>query len=84
MTFGSWSNLKDFFKRQHGFKSWTFDGDYQTLIIEFKNAKQASNAVKKNRQTDNEITAYGDVEINGKGEIIVELYDDAEKNLSNG
>jgi len=35
------TELKELMKKEPGFNSWTFEGDYETLVIGFKTNKQA-------------------------------------------
>jgi hypothetical protein len=76
----NWQKLKEFMKKQPGFDSWTFEGDYETLVIKFKNNKQASNAIKKSNDSFIEVSAFGDAS-SENSEIRVELNDDAIKAL---
>jgi predicted DNA binding CopG/RHH family protein len=78
----NWQKLKAFMKKQPGFDSWTFEGDYETLVIKFKNNKQASNAIKKSNDSFLEVSAFGDAS-SENSEIRVELNNDAIKALEN-
>jgi len=63
-------------KKQPGFVSWTFEGDYDTLVIKFKSNKQTINAQKKSNDSFTEISAFGDSSA-GDSEIRVELSQEA-------
>ncbi len=77
----NWTNLKDFMKKQPGFNSWEFEGDYETLIVGYKTPKQAAQAFNNSNKSSNEITSYGDdFWVQGK-KIYVVLSDDAKKAL---
>ena len=76
----NFSSLKDFMKK-NGMKSWEFEGDYEKLIITFADGNAAKKALKASMDSNNEITAYGDVEQSGKV-ITVELNKDAQNALS--
>ena len=77
----NFDNLKAFMKKQPGFKSWTFEGDYETLVIGFKKNIQAINAFKKSNASYLEVNAFGDTSA-GNSEIRVELNKDAIRALS--
>lgn len=73
----NWSNLKEFMKKQPGFSSWEFEGDYETLIVSYKTPKQAAQAFTNS----NELMSYGDdFWVQGK-KIYVVLSDEAKKAL---
>lgn len=77
----NWSNLKEFMRKQPGFSSWEFEGDYETLIVGYKTPKQAAQAFNNSNKSSNEITSYGDdFWIQGK-KIYVVLSDEAKKAL---
>ena len=77
----NWTNLKEFMRKQPGFNSWEFEGDYETLIVGYKTPKQASQAFSNSNKSSNEITSYGDdFWIQGKN-IYVVLSDEAKKAL---
>ena len=79
----NWSKLKDFMKKQPGFASWTFEGDYDTLVIKFKSNKQAINAQKKSNDSYTEISAFGDSSA-GDSEIRVEISKEAKSAMNEG
>lgn len=76
VTRGNWDNLKVFFRKQKGYKSWEFEGDYEVLKIGFDTGLNASHAVKASNASNLEINAFGDVSVEGKV-VTVELNKDA-------
>jgi len=67
--------LEDFFKKQKGFESFEIDKDSGYLFIEFSKNIEAVKAVQKSQKSNNEIGAYGDVQV-GSSKITVELSDE--------
>jgi hypothetical protein len=77
----NWSNIKEFMKKQPGFSSWEFEGDYETLIVSYKTPKQAAQAFTNSNKSSNELMSYGDdFWVQGK-KIYVVLSDEAKKAL---
>ncbi len=77
----NWSNLKEFMKKQAGFSSWEFEGDYETLIVSYKTPKQAAQAFTNSNKSANELMSYGDdFWVQGK-KIYVVLSDEAKRAL---
>ena len=77
----NWSNVKEFMKKQPGFNSWEFEGDYDTLIVGYKTPKQAAQAFTNSNKSSNELMSYGDdFWVQGK-KIYVVLSDAAKKAL---
>lgn len=77
----NWTNVKEFMRKQPGFNSWEFEGDYETLIIGYKTPKQAAQAFSNSNKSSNELMAYGDdFWVQGK-KIYVVLSDEAKKAL---
>jgi len=83
ITIGGWENLKAFFKKQRGFDSWVWEGDYDELVIKFKKNIQAIKALQKSNNSTNEISAYGDVEA-GNSEIRLYVSKEAKQAMENG
>lgn len=71
----NWEVLKDFMRKQSGFKSWEFEGDYEILIIGFKDNASAIKAYKASTSST-EISVFGSVEVKN-GKITVKLNNDA-------
>jgi len=78
VTKGSWESLKNFMKKQPGFKS--FEVKDNILIINFKKNIQAIKAFQKSNNSYTEINAFGDAEA-GDSKITVYLDDEAVNNL---
>ena len=78
----NWENLKAFFKSRVGFKSWAFEGDYDILVITFKNNDSALKAVRASMDSMLEIGAFGKEVNTSNGVITVELSEDAKRGLS--
>lgn len=77
----NWANVKEFMRKQPGFNSWEFEGDYETLIVGYKTPKQAAQAFSNSNKSSNELMAYGDdFWVQGK-KIYVVLSDEAKKAL---
>lgn len=77
----NWTNVKEFMRKQPGFNSWEFEGDYETLIVGYKTPKQAAQAFSNSNKSSNELMAYGDdFWVQGK-KIYVVLSDEAKKAL---
>lgn len=77
----NWMNLKEFMRKQSGFNSWEFEGDYETLIVSYKTPKQAAQAFTNSNKSSNEIMSYGDdFWVQGK-KIYIVLSDEAKKAL---
>jgi hypothetical protein len=76
----NFTNFKAFMKKQ-GFTSWEFEDDYETLIITFANGQDAAKALKASMSSNNEISAYGEVEQSGKT-ITVSLNKSAQAAIS--
>ena len=81
ITKDNWANLKAFFKKQSGFKSWSFEDDYEILEIGFKDNISAQNALKKSVNSSNDINAYGSNVTAENGKITVELNKNAMNSL---
>ena len=75
----NWTALKAFMKKQPGFKSWEFEGDYEELVIGFKSNKQATDALKKSMADTVSIGAFGPEARAQNSEITVILGRDAMK-----
>jgi hypothetical protein len=80
ITSNNFKALKEFMRKQ-GSTSWEFDDLYTELIIGFKSSAAASKAVKASMDSNNEITAYGEVEVSNS-KISVILNKDALKALN--
>ena len=78
VTKGSWESLKNFMKKQPGFKS--FEVKDNILTINFKKNIQAIKAFQKSNNSYTEINAFGDAEA-GDSKITVYLDDEAVNNL---
>ena len=74
----NWDGLKSFMKKQPGFSSWEFEGDYEELVITFKKNIQAINAFKKSNASYIEVSAFGQSSASNS-EIRVELSKEAMK-----
>ena len=74
----NWDGLKSFMKKQPGFSSWEFEGDYEELVIGFKKNIQAIKAFKASNASYIEVSAFGQSSA-GNSEIRVELSKEAMK-----
>ena len=74
----NWDGLKSVMKKQPGFSSWEFEGDYEELVITFKKNIQAINAFKKSNASYIEVSAFGQSSASNS-EIRVELSKEAMK-----
>ena len=70
ITKENWSKLKELMTKSNGFKSWEFDGDYEVLVIGFKDNTSALNAHKKNLEF---INSFGSEVLVGDSKIEIEL-----------